>query len=498
MPTLPAHIGLETLVLANLPPVGQIVEGIHRMERSVPMVLTGSTDVVVTSGEGLPPGRRGWAAIALLLAVAMSTLDIAIANTALPTIAMDLHTSPGASIWIINAYQLALIATALPLASLGEIIGHKRVFVFGLVLFVLASVGCAASWSLASLTTARIFQGLGGSAIMSVNAALIRFIYPDSMMGKGMGWNVLIVGTSFAIGPTAASLILSAGPWPLLFAINLPLGALSFFLSVKYLPATPRAPYRFDFVLALFNAGGFGFLVLAMGEATHGVSWRIAGPEFLLAVMFGLLLLRRQVDHPAPMLPVDLFRIPIFALSTVTAVCSFATQGLAFVALPFYFEQILGRSQIATGFLITPWPIMVAVMATIAGRLADRYSAGILGGAGLAVLSLGMLCLTWMGPHPSDWDIGWRMAMCGTGFGFFQSPNLRVLMGSAPPQRAGGASGIVTTARILGQTTGAALVALCFYLEQSHGPMLALALGVGFAGAASVASFLRLLVPARA
>ena len=166
----------------------------------------------------------------------MSTLDIAIANTALPTIAADLHTNPEASIWIINAYQLALIATALPFAALGEIVGHKRVFLIGLVVFTAASLACACSFSLTTLTIARVFQGLGGSAIMSVNAALIRFIYPASKMGRGMGLNVLVVATAFAVGPTAASLLLAVGPWPLLFAINVPLGIVSFALGVPMLP----------------------------------------------------------------------------------------------------------------------------------------------------------------------------------------------------------------------------------------------------------------------
>jgi DHA2 family multidrug resistance protein-like MFS transporter len=447
--------------------------------------------------DGLPVGRRGWAATAQLTAVAMSTLDIAIANTALPAIATDLHTNPEASIWIINAYQLALIATALPFAALGDIIGHKRVFLWGVVIFTAASLACACSWSLTSLTMARIFQGIGGSALMATNAALIRFIYPESKMGKGMGLNVLVVATSFAIGPTTASLILLIGPWPLLFAINVPLGIFSVAVGMPMLPATPRAKYRFDFFLAMLNCAAFGFLVLGLSGAVHAVSLKISAPEIALGLLFGALLLRRQAKHAAPMFPVDLFKIPIFTLSALTAVCSFATQGLAFVALPFYFEQALGRSQIETGFLITPWPIAVALTASIAGRLSDRYPTGILSGAGLAALSFGMLTLALLPANPTTIDIVWRMALCGAGFGFFQSPNLKIIMASAPQNRAGGASGIITIARLLGQTTGAALVALCFYLSTHNGPVLALALGAGFAGTASLASFSRMLVPAK-
>jgi len=448
--------------------------------------------------DGLPPGRRGLAAAAQLLAVAMSTLDLAIANTALPTIAADLHTNAEASIWIVNAYQLALIATALPFAALGEIAGHKRVFLCGLVLFTLASLGCTLAWSLDSLTLARVFQGIGGSAIMSVNAALIRFIYPRQKMGQGMGLNVLVVAVSFAVGPTAASLILSVGRWPLLFGINIPLGIIALTLGAKTLPVTPRSACRFDFVLAALNAGTFGWLILGLTGAAHGVGLRVSLPEIAAGLVLGALMLRRQAHHAAPMLPVDLFRVPVFALSTVTAVCAFTTQSLGFVALPFFFEQVLGRSQIETGFLITPWPIMVALTANLAGRLTDRFPAAILGAAGLAALGDGMTLLALLPPHPSSWQIIWRMAICGAGFGFFQAPNLSMLMASAPAGRAGGASGVITIARLLGQTLGAGLVALSFYLYGAQGGVIALALGAGFASAAAAASLARRWVPMRA
>jgi len=182
-------------------------------------------------------------------------------------------------------------------------------------------------------------------------------------------------------------------------------------------------------------------------------------------------------------------------LSAVTAVCSFAAQGLAFVSLPFYFEDVLHRSQVETGFLMTPWPVVVALAAPLAGSLSDRYPPGLLGAIGLAVMSAGMASLALLPVHPHVLDIGIRMAICGAGFGFFQSPNLKALMASAPPERSGGASGIVATARLLGQTTGAALVALSFGIAGRHGPTLALSAGAFFAGAASLASGLRLFAP---
>jgi DHA2 family multidrug resistance protein-like MFS transporter len=443
--------------------------------------------------DGLPPERRRWAVAAIFAALAMASLDTAIANIALPAIAADLHVSPADVIWVVNVYQIALVATLLPLAALGEIVGHNRIYLGGLLLFTLASLACAFAWSLPSLLAARVLQGLGAAGIMSVNTALIRFVYPERMLGRGYGHNALVVATAFTLGPTIASGILALGPWTWLFAVNIPFGLVAILIGIKTLPHTPRAAHAFDFPGALLTAGSVGLFVLGIGSAAHKSGPALVLSELVAGVLLGWLLLRRQADHPAPMLPVDLFRRPIFALSAATAICSFAVQGLAFVALPFYLEDILGRSQVETGFFMTPWPLVVAFMAPVAGRLSDRYPAGVLGGLGLVLLSLGMVLLALLPANPGVANIVWRMAVCGCGFGFFQAPNMKALMSSAPTGRSGGASGIVATARLTGQTTGAALAALCFGLAGRDGATLALALGAGFAAIGSVMSFLRLI-----
>ncbi|MCJ2091488.1 MFS transporter [Methylobacterium sp. J-072] len=444
--------------------------------------------------DGLPPGQRGRAMAAVLTGVALATLDTAIANTALPTIAADLGVDPGASVWIVNAYQLAVVATLLPIAALGEIVGQRRIYVAGLVLFTGASLICALAWSLPTLVAARVLQGIGASALMAVNIALIRFIYPAHQLGRGVGLNAFVVGVGFAVGPTVASLILLAAPWPWLFAVNVPIGLGALALAWTALPETGRSGHNFDVAGALLNAAAFALLVLGLGEAAHeGPLWRIL-LEVGGALACFTLLLRRQAGHPAPMLAADLLKRPLFALSALTAVCSFAAQGLAFVSLPFLFQHTLGRSQVETGFLMTPWPLVVALMAPVAGRLSDRYAPGLLGGIGLAGLALGMGLLALLPADPSVPNIIWRMAICGAGFGFFQAPNLRAIMTSAPANRSGGASGIVATARLLGQTLGAALVAACFAIAEAHGPALAMGLGAAFAGFASAVSFTRLAV----
>jgi MFS transporter, DHA2 family, multidrug resistance protein len=460
-----------------------------------------STETVSATGpvavDGLPAHRRRWAAAAIFTALAMASLDTAIANIALPALAADLHASPSEVIWVVNVYQIAMVATLLPLAALGEVVGHHRIYLGGLVLFTVASLFCACAWSLSNLLTARVLQGLGAGGIMSVNTALVRFVYPGRLEGLGFGRNAMVVATAFTLGPTIASGILALGPWTWLFAINIPFGVVAILIGLKTLRRTPRATHGFDFSGALMAAGCLGLFVLGIGSAAHHERPWLISIELASAVLLGWTLIRRQADSPAPVLPIDLFRRPIFALSTATAICSFAVQGLASVSLPFYFEDILRRSQVETGFFMTPWPLVVAIMAPIAGGLSDRHPAGILGGLGLAVLSLGMALLAMLPADPHVVDIVWRMAICGCGFGFFQAPNMKALMSSAPANRSGGASGVVATARLTGQTIGAALAALCFGLAGREGATVALVLGAVFAATGSGISVLRLVATPR-
>ncbi len=421
----------------------------------------------------------------------MSVLDSAIANVALPTIARELEASAAASIWVVNAYQLAITISLLPLASLGEIVGYRRVYRWGLVLLTVASLGCALAPSLPVLASARMVQGFGAAGVLSVNTALVRFIYPRAQLGRGIGLNALVVAVSAALGPTVAAAILAVAPWPWLFAVNVPTGLLAL-LGAATLPLVPRAQHRFDTVSALLNALTFGLLIIGIAGLGHGEQLPLVALELLGALAFGVALVTRQLARAWPLLPIDLLRIPMFALSVATSVASFVAQMMAFTSLPFFLQNELGRSQVETGLLMTPWPVMTGVMAPLAGRLADRYSAGILGGIGLATFALGLALLALLPSHPSALDIGWRMAICGLGFGLFQSPNNRAMIAAAPRERSGGASGMLGTARLFGQTTGAALVALMFGLFGGGETVPALSAAALFAALAAGVSLLRL------
>ncbi len=391
--------------------------------------------------DGLPNPARLWAFLAIAIALTMAVLDSAIVNVALPVLAQQLQVDPATAVWAVNAYQLAITVSLLPLASLGDAVGYQRIYWAGLLVFTVASLGCALAGSFPLLIPARILQGLGAAGIMSVNIALVRFIYPAKLLGRGMGSTALVVAVSSAAGPTLAAAILSVASWPWLFLINVPLGVFALIVAARTLPETPQSARRLDGLSVLLNALTFGLLItgidaLGSGDLTYPL------PALAGAVVVGFVFVRYQLSLPMPLLPLDLLQRPVFALSMLTSVCSFATQSLAYLALPFYFHDELGRSVAETGMLMTPWPLAIAVAAPVSGRLADRFSPGLLGGIGLATLAGGLALLAMLPNDPSTADIVWRLTVCGLGFGLFQSPNNKAIITSAPPERSGGASGM--------------------------------------------------------
>jgi DHA2 family multidrug resistance protein-like MFS transporter len=310
------------------------------------------------------------------------------------------------------------------------------------------------------------------------------------MLGRGIGLNALVVSAAAAFGPTVASGILAVGPWQWLFAVNVPLGLLAFLVGRAALPVSPTSG-QLDLLSTLLNVATFGLVFTGIDLLTrNGNAW-LGGAELAVAVFSGLALIARSRAQPRPLVPIDLLRNRIFTLSVLTSVASFSAQMLAFVSLPFFIQGVLHRGQVDTGLLMTPWPVAAGVAAAVAGRLADRLPAAILSGAGLALLALGLLSLALLPGDVASLAIVWRMALCGLGFGFFQSPNNRTMMSSAPLARSGAAGGMLATARLTGQTIGATLAALTFRFAANAEP-IALGTAAGFAIAAAVASLWRL------
>jgi DHA2 family multidrug resistance protein-like MFS transporter len=390
----------------------------------------------------------------------MAVLDGSVANVALPTIARELHADAASSIWVVNAYQVVVAMMILPLSSLGDSIGYRRVYAAGIALFTAGSLACALSTTLLALVLARALQAVGGAAIMSIAPALLRTVFPARMLGVAVGISALTVASSSAAGPTIGGSILAVLPWPWLFAINVPLGIFDSVFAWRSLPRTAGTGRGIDLPSAALSAPAIALLILGLdGFARH------ATPLLTVALLAGSLacgiaFVRRQRTIPRPMLPLDLFKQSRFSLAAATSLLSFVAQGLAFVVLPFLFQTVDGYSALASGLLFTPWPLAIAAIAPFAGRLSDRYHPPILSTIGLATFSLGLGLLALLPVHPAAADIVWRAIVCGIGFGFFQAPNNRELMGSVPRERSGNAAGVLATVRVTGQSIGAAFVAV--------------------------------------
>jgi MFS transporter, DHA2 family, multidrug resistance protein len=338
-----------------------------------------------------------------------------------------------------------------------------------------------------------VLQGFGAAGIMSVNSALVRFIVPRAQLGRGIATIALVVATCSAAVPSLAAAILAVASWHWLFTFNVPFGVLAVWLALRSLPDTPKSAHHFDLISAALNAATFGLLLVGLDGIGHGQDWEWVSLELAGGTVACVIFIRRQNRMAAPILPVDLFRVPIFALSVATSVCSYCAMTIAFVALPFYFAVAGGMSQSRIGLLITPMPAVVVIVAPIAGRLSDKYPAGLLGGLGLSVLTMGLLLA--LPPDPPFIGVVWRMLVCGIGFGFFQSPNNRALISAVPRSRSGVASGVVSTARLTGQTIGGVVVAVIFGLAHGNigaGVDIALTTAAVFSGFACVISFLRL------
>lgn len=417
--------------------------------------------------DGMQRPQIYYAVAAIFSGIFLAIMDSSICNVALPSIARDLHVPSSDAIWVVNAFQLIIMMTLLPFASLGELYGYKRVYVCGVAIFTVGSLCSSLSRDLTMLISSRVFQGVGASLIMSVNTSLIKLIYPKKFLGRGIGLNATVVALAAVTGPTLAAAILSVAPWPWLFAVNIPVGTLTFFLAWKFLPKNPVKVLgrKFDTRSALLNMATFGLLIGCIAAFSHGLPVYLIVLGFVLLMGISTVYVRTQLKQPYPMLPFDLLRIPIFSLSLLTSIVSFTAQMLCMVALPFLFESTFRYTAVETGLLMTAWPFVIIFVAPLAGYLVAKIRPGLLGGVGLSVMSVGCFLLAYAPADTSHAGLVWRLMLCGMGFGFFQSPNNDLLLSTPPPERAGSASGMLASARLLGQTIGAALVALFFHLS---------------------------------
>lgn len=440
---------------------------------------------------------RDFAAIfSVLTVLVMTVLDGTLVNVALPVLAVDFGIPDSSAVWIVTVYQLLITMLLLPLSSVGDLYSYRRNFLTGVVVFTLSSILCAASGGFAMILAARALQGIGAAFVMSVNIALTRLIYPAAMLGRGMALNAMVIAIATAAGPTLAGSVLSFASWHWLFLINVPFGIAAFIIGWRLLPSNPARNRRasFDWISGVENAVVFGLLFYSLGSFSRKGGGAVYIVLAALAVIIGFFYVRRQFHRESPMLPVDLFGSRLYSLSIATSVCSFIAQNLALISLPFMFLNSLGFSEISTGLLMTPWPLATMVTAPLAARFVERHNPGMTAAAGMALFAGGILSLlTLPQTGVSVWDISWRMALCGIGFGIFQTPNNIVMVIATPVHRTGGAGGMQSTARLVGQTLGATLVTIVFasVSMQLHPVSICLCIASAFAICAGTLSLAR-------
>ena len=400
----------------------------------------------------------------IIILLVMTVLDVSLVNVALPVIGNEFHISESATVWLVTIYQLIIVMLLLPLASIGDQYSYKRNFLIGLVVFTIGSGLCAASVSFPMLLVSRGIQAIGGAGVMSVNVALTRVIYPRNILGRGLALNAMFISVATAAGPSLAGWIMSVTTWHWLFIINVPFGVLAFIIGVKTLPKNPNPPLnpRFDWIGAFMNMLFFGLLFFSLGTYARGADIIICSVLLATALAIGFFYVRRELHSSHPMFPIDLFKRRLYALSISTSTCSFIAQNLTLISLPFLFLSVLHFTELHTGLAMTPWPLATMIISPIAARIIEKHNAAYTAAIGMLIFMTGLLLLVFI-PIDSDiWDIAWRMAICGIGFGFFQTPNNIVMVMATPVERTGAAGGMQSTARLTGQTTGSTIVSIVF------------------------------------
>ncbi len=407
-----------------------------------------------------------WTVLAILaIGIVMATLDSSIVNISLPTIANYFQVPLNGEIeWVIIAYLLAIAGMLLTIGRLADIAGRKRLWIIGLIVFTLGSAICGASPSLGILIAARAFQGIGGALIMSVSPAMLTSAFPPEERGRALGMNAVFVALGTSLGPTLGGLITANFSWRWIFYVNFPLGVIGIILSVLILKESQqRTRGRFDPAGAILLAVGLVALTLGL---SFGQEWGWSSPALILTMIAGVLALvllvpveRRITD---PIIDFQLLRNRLFVSANISLIMSFLALFAVSFMLPFYLEELRGFSVIEAGLLLTPLPLAIAVIAPFSGALADKIGSRWLAAAGLTIACIGLVFISQLNAQSSVFDIIWRLLVAGAGQALFQSPNNSALMGAAPRNRQGVASGFLATGRVTGQSISVALAGAIF------------------------------------
>ncbi len=407
-----------------------------------------------------------WAVLAIVgLGVFMATIDSSIVNISLPSIAHYFGVPLSGTVeWVIIAYLVVIAALLLSIGRLADLIGRKTIWAVGLALFTVGSALCGLAPTLTLLVAARAFQGVGGALLMAVSPVMLTSAFPPQERGRALGLNAVVVALGVSVGPTAGGFLTEHFTWRAIFYVNVPLGIAGLIATLIVLTDSgARRRSRFDPLGAGLLAIGLATLTLGL---SFGEEWGWTSPQLLASLgtaavaLITLVVVERHV--PAPTVDFSLLRDRVFASANVSLVLSFLALFAVSFLLPFYLEELRGYSAEQAGLLLTPLPLTIALVAPWSGALADRIGTRWLASTGLALACVGLVLISQLGVNNSVPDIIWRLCVIGLGQGLFQSPNNSALMGAAPRERQGTASGFLATGRVMGQSLSVALAGAIF------------------------------------
>jgi EmrB/QacA subfamily drug resistance transporter len=410
--------------------------------------------------------RTKWLSfLAVGAGVFMGTLDMSIVNVSLPTLVQELNTSFSTIQWVILGYVLVVTSMMLGAARLGDMFVKKRLYAIGLALFTIGSLLCGFSPTVGWLIAFRVLQGCGSVINQALGMAIIVEVFPASERGRALGLVGSIVSVGLAMGPAIGGFIVGLVGWRWIFWVNVPICIFAILVTLRFVPTTiPRQRgQRFDVkgALVLLMALGCYALAMTMGQNMGFGKGLVQGLLVVAGLgFFGFLMLEKFVDQP--MVDLRLFKNTMFAIGLVMGLLCFVVLGGGMFILPFFLQLVLEYPPQYIGLLLMVVPVTVGLVAPIAGALSDRYGPRGITLIGLLTIAFGCFSISTFHGEISAWDYVIRVIPLGLGIGTFQSPNNSAVMGAAPPERLGVASGLLALSRNLGQTTGIPLVGSLF------------------------------------
>jgi EmrB/QacA subfamily drug resistance transporter len=402
---------------------------------------------------------------AVMLGTVMTPLDASIVNTVLPSITAFFHTEISTVQWVPTVYLLTICCLILFYGRLGDMVGYKRVFLYGLAAFITTSILCGSSQSIWMLIAFRALQGLTASMIMAVGVAIVTAAFPPTERGKALGIYAIGISVGLGLGPTLGGLIAEHLSWRYVFFINVPIGIAALLWGSRIIPAGSTKPgQRLDWPGALT---ALVFLLSLLLYADRGDDWGWVSPlSFTLlavAIVFGALFFGMERKLEQPMLNLALFANRVFSFASLSALLAFmALYSLVFLT-PFYLMFVLGYSILKVGLVMAASPVVTLFVAPLSGAASDRIGTRVFRVCGMCVAALGLFLFSSLQESAAAFDVVWRLAITGLGMGIFQSPNNSAIMGSVPPWRLGIASGILAAMRNVGMVLGIAVAGAVLY-----------------------------------